>query len=74
MSLAYLQQGNVKKSPKLMKIVNTDEENLHIFRTPSGILMKFSGNICLMITLKVEEKNKGFTPSLRNTVLEKLQG
>ena len=24
-------QGNVKKSKKLMKIVNVEEENLHIF-------------------------------------------
>ena len=30
--LAYLQQGNVKKSKKLIKIVNTGEENLHIFQ------------------------------------------
>ena len=29
---AYLQQGNVKKSKKLIKIVNTGEENLHIFQ------------------------------------------
>ena len=33
MSLVYLQQGNVKKSKKLMKIVNIDEENLHIFKS-----------------------------------------
>ena len=32
-SLVYLQQGNIKKSKKLMTIVNTDEENFHIFRT-----------------------------------------
>ena len=30
-SLVSLQQGNVKKSKKLMKIVNIEEENLHIF-------------------------------------------
>ena len=28
-SLVYLQQGNVKKSKKVMKIVNIDEETLH---------------------------------------------
>ena len=31
MSFVYLQQGNVKKSKKMMKVVNSDEENLHIF-------------------------------------------
>ena len=33
MSLVSLQQGNVKKSEKAMKIVNIEEENLHISRT-----------------------------------------
>ena len=33
-SLVYLQQGNVKKSEKMMKIVNNDEKNLHILWTP----------------------------------------
>ena len=30
-SLVFLQQGNVRKSEKLMKIVNIEEEILHIF-------------------------------------------
>ena len=30
-SLVSLQQGNVKKSKKLMKIVNIEEENFHSF-------------------------------------------
>ena len=30
-SLLSLQQGNVKKSEKSMKIVNIEGENLHIF-------------------------------------------
>ena len=30
-SLVLLEQGNVEKSEKLMKIVNIDGENLHIF-------------------------------------------
>ena len=30
-SLVSLQQGNVKKSEKLMKIVNIEGENVHIF-------------------------------------------
>ena len=55
MSLVYLQQGNVKKSKKLMKLANIDEENLHIFQTTLGISMKFSGKMCLMIILKVKK-------------------
>ena len=31
--LVYLQQGNVKQSKKLMKIINIQEENIHIFQT-----------------------------------------
>ena len=30
-SVASLQHGNVKKSKKMMKMVNNEEENLHIF-------------------------------------------
>ena len=67
-----MQQENVKKSKKLMKLVNSDEENLHIAWTTWRISMKFSGKMCLMIILKVT-KNQGFTPSLENTVLEKPQ-
>ena len=47
---------------------NTDEENLHIFRTPWGTSTKFSGKMCLTIILKVT-KNQGFTPFLENKVL-----
>ena len=52
-SLVSLQQGNVKKSKKLMKIANFDEENLHIFWTSWGFFVKFSGKMWLMIVLKV---------------------
>ena len=31
MSLVFFQQENVKKSKKLMKVVNIKKENLHIF-------------------------------------------
>ena len=68
-SLVYFQQGNVKK---LMKIVNTDEENLHIFHTTQGNSMKFPGKMCLMTILKVTNK-QSFTLSLENAVLEKQQ-
>ena len=71
--LVYLQQEMSKKSKKMIKIVNTGEENLYIFRTTWGILMKFSGKISLMIILKVT-KSQGFNPSLENAVLEKQQG
>ena len=67
-SLVCLQQGNVEKSKKLMKIVNIDEENLQIFRTTQGISMKFSGKMYLMIILKIQKK-QGFSLSLENTVL-----
>ena len=72
-SLVYLQQGNVKKSKKLIKIVNTGEDYLHIFQTTTGIFMKLSRKMCLMIILKVT-KNHGVIPSLENTVLQKQQG
>ena len=35
LTLVYLQQGNVKKSKKLMTIVNIDEENIHILKDES---------------------------------------
>ena len=69
-SLVYLQQGNVKKSKKLMKIVNTDEENFHIFRTTWEISIIFSGKMCLI--LKVT-KMQDFTLFLGNAILEKPQ-
>ena len=55
-----------------MKIVNIDRENLHIFWTTSGVSMKFSVKMWLMIILKVTKK-QGFTFSLKDTFLEKLQ-
>ena len=49
-------QGNVKKScKKVMKLVNNDEENIHIFR---------------IFVTKSHKKTQGFTLSLENTVLE----
>ena len=61
MSLVSLQQGNVKKSEKSMKIVTT-----------RAIAMKFSGKTWLIIILKVTKK-KGFTLSLENKYMEKTQ-
>ena len=58
-----------KKKKKLMKIVNTDGENLDFFWTTREISMKFSGKMWLMIMLKVT-KNQGFTLSLEDTILE----
>ena len=43
---------------KLTKIVNNEEENLHIFWTSWGISMKFSGKMWLVIILKVTKKQK----------------
>ena len=64
--LVSLQQGNVKQFEKLTKIVNIQEENLHILCTSWKISMKFSGKMWLMIVLKVTKK-QGFTLSLKNT-------
>ena len=64
---------NPKNWGKLMKIANIDREILHNFWTTWRISMKFSGKMCLMIILKVT-KNQGFTPSLEEIFLEKLEG
>ena len=45
-------QRDVKKSKKLIKIFNIEEENLHIFWTTWGASMTFSGNMWLMKTKK----------------------
>ena len=52
-SLVYLQQGNVKKSKKDASI---DEENLQIFRTTGGIVLKVSAK------LKVTQKTGLLAP------------
>ena len=50
--LVYLQQKNLKKSKKLLKIVIIEEENLNIYQTTWGLSMKFSGKI------KIENSKK----------------
>ena len=55
-SLVSLQQGNVKKSEKSMKIVNTKGENVHMIWMAREMSMKFSGKMWLMIILKVTQK------------------
>ena len=47
-----------QKIQKRMKIVKTDEENVHIFWTTWGISMKLSGKMCLTIILKVTKTLK----------------
>ena len=69
-SLVFLRQGNVKKFEKLMKIVNIEEKNLQIYWTSSGISMKFSGKLSLVIILKIT-KNQDSTLSLKHTFLGK---
>ena len=68
----FLQQGNTKKSKKLIKLVNI-EEYLHIFWTTWGISVKFSEKTWLMIKLKITKK-RDFTLSLEMSFLEKPQG
>ena len=46
LTLLVFLQGNVKK---LMKLLNIDEEYLHIFRMTRAILIKFLREIRLMI-------------------------
>ena len=55
-----------------MKIVNIMEENLRIFQTIWGISMKFPGKMSYDTVILKVSKKQGFTPSLENTVLEKL--
>ena len=70
MLLVSLDQWNIKKLKKkwwkLIKIANTDRENLQIFRTT----VKFSGKLWLMIILKVTQ-NQGFNLSVENIFFEK---
>ena len=56
-----------------MKISYIEREFLHIFGTTWGNSIKFSGNMCLKITLKVT-KHQGFTLSLEDKFFEKPQG
>ena len=50
-SLVHMQQGNVKKFKKLMKIVSIGGGNLHIFRTTREISMRYSGKMCFKILI-----------------------
>ena len=54
-SLVVLQQGNVKKPKKSMKMVNIEVENLRIFWMSCGSSVKLSGMMWLMIILKVKK-------------------
>ena len=57
-----------KNKKKLMKIVNTDRENLYIFWTT---WMKLSENMWLIIILIMKvPKKQGFALSLEETFLE----
>ena len=64
---------NLRNWWKSMIIANIDREILHNFWTTSGISMKFSRKMFLMIILKVT-KNQGFVLSLEDTFFEKPQG
>ena len=61
-----------KNPKKMIKIVNIDGENLHIFWKTWEISKTFSGKIRLIAILKVT-KNQGFNLSLEGKVLEKPQ-
>ena len=58
----FICNKKMSKNPKKMiKLVNTVEENFHIFQTTSEISMKCSGIMCLLIILKVTKK-QGLPP------------
>ena len=63
----------LKKSKNLTKIVNIEEENFQIFRKTSGISMKFSEKVRVMIILKYT-KNQGFTFSRKSAFFGKSTG
>ena len=48
-SLISLQQGNVKKSKKAMKIVSIEGESRHLFLTTLGLSMEVAEKTWLMI-------------------------
>ena len=53
MSFSFIE---TKKRQNSIKVVNIERGNLHIFRTTRGNSTKFSGNIWLMLKLKVINK------------------
>ena len=62
-----------KKSKKMIKIVNVDGENLHIFWTAWGIATKFSEKMWFMIILLKVTKKPGLHPHSKRGILEKPQ-
>ena len=56
-----------------MKVVNIDEENLHVFRKTWGISIKVSEKYVSYDNIKIHKK-QGVTPYIENKVLEKPQG
>ena len=63
----------MSKNPKIDKIINIVEENLQLFGMSSGIPMKFSGKMSLMMLLRVT-RNQDSTLSLKNMFSEKSKG
>ena len=58
----------------MTKIVNTDEENFHIFQTAWNMSMKFTEKVCLIIVILKVTQKQGFPFPLESTVLKKPQG
>ena len=69
-----MQQRSVKESKKLMKIVNTDEENLHIFRTTFGISIKFPRKVWLNNINIESHKKSGLYPLSKKWSFRKTRG
>ena len=68
-SLISLQQGNLKKSEKSVKIVKYS----YLLNNLRRISMKFSEKMWLIIILKVTKKTGFITLSLENTFFKKPQ-
>ena len=66
--ISFFVTSKCQKIRKLMKIVNPDEENLHIFWTTCGVSLKCSGKMWIITILEVT-KNQCYTISLEDTFL-----
>ena len=71
-SLVSLQQGNIERCEKLIKIVNIDRPKFHIFWMIWGISLKFSGKMWTVIILNVKKK-QWFNFYAEDTFFEKPQ-
>ena len=65
--ISFFATSKCQKSKKLMKVVNIEEENLHINTTSWKISIKFSEKMWHMAIILKVTKKQGFTLSMKNT-------